>query len=76
MWFIGVTLISGYVHSGFVSESLGILVEMQDCWFEPDPVALLSALLACSQIRFLMLRKSVRHGEAVHRHMVRSGFGM
>lgn len=54
-------LISGYAQNGLASEALSTLVEMQDCGFEPDSVALVSALLACSQIGFLKLGKSV-HG--------------
>jgi len=59
-------LISGYAQNGFASDALHMLIKMQDCGFEPDSVALVSALLACSQIGFLKLGKSV-HGFIVRR---------
>ncbi|KAK4849751.1 hypothetical protein QYF36_000534 [Acer negundo] len=54
-------LISGFAQNGLVGNALEFLVEMQSCGFEPDSVSLMSALLACAQIGFLKLGKSV-HG--------------
>ncbi|KAL6011288.1 hypothetical protein ACLOJK_001733 [Asimina triloba] len=59
-------LISGFAQNGFATEALKLLVEMQDCRLEPDLVALVSALLACSQIGYLKLGKSI-HGFIVRR---------
>ncbi|KAK0575494.1 hypothetical protein LWI29_001481 [Acer saccharum] len=59
-------LISGFAQNGLVGNALEFLVEMQSCGFEPDSVSLMSALLACAQIGFLKLGKSV-HGYIVRR---------
>lgn len=60
-------LISGYAQNGFAGYALAMLVEMQDSGLEPDSDALVSALLACSQIGFFNLGKSV-HGFIVRRY--------
>ncbi|XP_077226625.1 tetratricopeptide repeat (TPR)-like superfamily protein [Tasmannia lanceolata] len=54
-------LISGFAQNGFAGDSLRLLIDMQDEGLKPDLVALVSALLACSQIGFLKLGKSI-HG--------------
>ncbi|XP_010929744.1 putative pentatricopeptide repeat-containing protein At3g25060, mitochondrial [Elaeis guineensis] len=54
-------LISGYAQNGLASDALQMLVRMQECGLQPDSVALVSALLACSQIGFLKLGKTI-HG--------------
>ncbi|GAV70715.1 PPR domain-containing protein/PPR_2 domain-containing protein/PPR_3 domain-containing protein [Cephalotus follicularis] len=60
-------LISGFAQNGFASNALELLVEMQDCGFIPDSASLVSALLACSQVGFLKLGKSVL-GYIARRH--------
>ncbi|PON59390.1 Tetratricopeptide-like helical domain containing protein [Trema orientale] len=59
-------LISGYAQNGFPVNALEMLVEMQSCGFEPDLMSLMSALLACSQVGFLKLGKSI-HGYVARR---------
>ncbi|PON36035.1 Tetratricopeptide-like helical domain containing protein [Parasponia andersonii] len=59
-------LISGYAQNGFPVNALEMLVKMQSCGFEPDLVSLVSALLACSQVGFLKLGKSI-HGYVARR---------
>ncbi|KAL5798727.1 hypothetical protein ACOSQ2_003547 [Xanthoceras sorbifolium] len=59
-------LISGFAQNGLVGNALEFLVEMQSCGFEPDSVSLMGALLACAQIGFLKLGKSI-HGYIVRR---------
>ncbi|KAJ7961546.1 Pentatricopeptide repeat-containing protein [Quillaja saponaria] len=59
-------LISGLAHNGSTGIALELLVEMQDEGFKPDLVSLISALLACSQVGFLKLGKSI-HGYIVRR---------
>ncbi|PKU82297.1 putative pentatricopeptide repeat-containing protein At3g25060, mitochondrial isoform X1 [Dendrobium catenatum] len=62
------SLISAYAQNGFANEALLMLVRMQDFGFVPDSVALVSALLACSQIGYLKLGKSL-HGFVVRRKL-------
>lgn len=62
------SLISAYAQNGFADEALSMLVKMQDWELLPDPVALVSALLACSQTGFLKLGKSI-HGFVVRRRL-------
>jgi len=59
-------LISGFAQNGFAGNALEFLIEMQSCGYRPDLVSLLGALLACSQVGFLKLGKSV-HGYIVRR---------
>lgn len=59
-------LISGFAQNGFAGNALEFLIEMQSCGYRPDSVSLLGALLACSQVGFLKLGKSV-HGYIVRR---------
>ena len=59
-------LISGFDQNGFAGNALDLLVEMQGCGYRPDLVYLVSALLACTQVGFLKLGKSI-HGYIVRR---------
>ncbi|KAF8391975.1 hypothetical protein HHK36_022315 [Tetracentron sinense] len=59
-------LISGFAQNGFAGDALELLVQMQSCRVKPDLVSLVSALLACSQVGFLKLGKSI-HGYIVRR---------
>ena len=59
-------LISGFAQNGFAGNALDLLVEMQGCGYRPDLVSLVSALLACTQVGFLKLGKSI-HGYIVRR---------
>ncbi|XP_059660154.1 putative pentatricopeptide repeat-containing protein At3g25060, mitochondrial [Cornus florida] len=59
-------LISGYAQNGFAGNALELLVEMQSFGLKPDLVSLVSALLACSQVGFLKLGRSI-HGYIVRR---------
>uniref|UniRef100_A0A7N2MP48 DYW domain-containing protein n=2 Tax=Quercus lobata TaxID=97700 RepID=A0A7N2MP48_QUELO len=59
-------LISGFAQNGFAGNALDLLVEMQVCGYRPDLVSLVSALLACTQVGFLKLGKSI-HGYIVRR---------
>ncbi|KAK4581103.1 hypothetical protein RGQ29_024676 [Quercus rubra] len=59
-------LISGFAQNGFAGNALDLLVEMQGCGYRPDLVPLVSALLACTQVGFLKLGKSI-HGYIVRR---------
>ncbi|XP_010264122.1 PREDICTED: putative pentatricopeptide repeat-containing protein At3g25060, mitochondrial [Nelumbo nucifera] len=59
-------LMSGFAQNGFAGNALELLIEMQSYGFKPDLVSLVSALLACSQIGFLKLGKSI-HGYIVRR---------
>ncbi|XP_020106397.1 putative pentatricopeptide repeat-containing protein At3g25060, mitochondrial [Ananas comosus] len=52
-------LISGYAQNGLAGDALSMLIKMQDCGLEPDLVALVSAILACSQMGCLKLGKSI-----------------
>ncbi|MCD7466527.1 hypothetical protein HAX54_003331 [Datura stramonium] len=54
-------LISGYAQNGFAVNALELLIEMQLLGFTPDVAALISALLACSDIGSLRLGRSI-HG--------------
>ncbi|KAK1355996.1 Pentatricopeptide repeat-containing protein [Heracleum sosnowskyi] len=57
-------MISGYAQNGFAVNALELLIEMQSFGFRPDIVSIVSALLACSQVGFLRLGKSI-HGYIV-----------
>ncbi|GAB4830239.1 hypothetical protein Ancab_019880 [Ancistrocladus abbreviatus] len=60
-------LISGFAQNGFAGDALDMLVEMQRLRFRPDLVSLVSALLACSQVGYLKMGRSI-HGYIVRRH--------
>lgn len=60
-------LISGHARNGNAGAALMLLVEMQSCGFEPDLVALMGALLACSHLGF------ARRGREIHGFIVRIG---
>ncbi|GAB2282454.1 hypothetical protein Dimus_016996 [Dionaea muscipula] len=59
-------LISGFAQNGYAGDALELLIEMQRAGYTPDSVSLLGALLACSQIGYLKLGKSI-HGYIVRR---------
>ncbi|XP_065876503.1 putative pentatricopeptide repeat-containing protein At3g25060, mitochondrial [Euphorbia lathyris] len=59
-------LISGFAQNGFAGNALAMLVEMQKFGFRPDSVSIISSLLACSQLGYLKLGKSL-HGCIVRR---------
>ncbi|XAR60954.1 hypothetical protein NMG60_11034509 [Bertholletia excelsa] len=59
-------LISGCAQNGFAGIALELLIEMQISGFKPDLASLVSALLACSQVGFLKLGRSI-HGYMVRR---------
>lgn len=59
-------LICGYTQNGFAGKALEMLIEMQNFGFEPDVVSLVSALVACSQVGYSILGRSV-HGYTVRR---------
>lgn len=59
-------MISGCAQNGFAGDALELLIEMQSFGFKPDEVSLVGALLACSQVGFLKLGKSI-HGYIVRR---------
>ncbi|WOG95047.1 hypothetical protein DCAR_0314349 [Daucus carota subsp. sativus] len=54
-------MVSGYAQNGFSVNALEMLTGMQSFGFRPDVVSIVSALLACSQVGFLRLGKSI-HG--------------
>ena len=54
-------MISGFAQNVFARNALDLLNEMQGCGYRPDLVSLVSALLACSQVGYLKLGKSI-HG--------------
>ncbi|KAL8490193.1 hypothetical protein ACS0TY_025926 [Phlomoides rotata] len=60
------SLISGYAKNGYAGKALELLTEMKSHGFEPDLVALVSALLACSQAGFSILGREI-HGYIVRR---------
>ncbi|KAJ0113127.1 hypothetical protein Patl1_01569 [Pistacia atlantica] len=59
-------LMSGFAQNGLPGNTLELLIEMQSCGCEPNSVSLMTALLACTQIGFLKLGKSI-HGYIVRR---------
>nr|UPT48415.1 pentatricopeptide repeat protein AaPPR52 [Agave angustifolia]UPT48435.1 pentatricopeptide repeat protein AaPPR74 [Agave angustifolia] len=63
------SLISGYVERGLFEDAMAIYYQMEEDGVEPDQFTFPRVLKACAGIG------SVQHGEAVHRHIVRSGFG-
>lgn len=67
-------LISGFAQNGFAGDALEYLVKMQSCGFEPDSVSLMGGLLACAQIGFLKLGKSI-HGYILRRFELDQALG-
>ncbi|CAL9093188.1 unnamed protein product [Musa textilis] len=63
------SLISGYTELGLHEDAMALYYQMEEEGVEPDEYTFPRVLKACAGIR------SVRHGEGVHRHAVRSGFG-
>lgn len=63
------SLISGYVERGLYEDAMAMYYQMEEDGIEPDRFTFPRVLKACAGIG------SVQHGEAVHRHVVRSGFG-
>jgi pentatricopeptide repeat protein len=59
-------LISGFAQNGRSYEALDLFREMQTTGLQPDPGALVSALLACADMGFLKLGKSL-HGFLLRR---------
>ncbi|KAK9726564.1 hypothetical protein RND81_05G223600 [Saponaria officinalis] len=60
-------LVSGYAQNGFAGEALELLIKMQRVGYKPDLTALVSALLACSQVGYLKKGKSI-HAYLMRRH--------
>lgn len=60
------SLISGYARNGYAENALELLTEMANRGYEPDLVALVSGLLACSQAGFSSLGREI-HGYIVRR---------
>ncbi|WOL04289.1 pentatricopeptide repeat-containing protein [Canna indica] len=63
------SLISGYAELGLYEDAMALYYQMEEEGVEPDEYTFPRVLKACAGIG------SVRNGEAVHRHIVRSGFG-
>ncbi|XP_068635737.1 pentatricopeptide repeat-containing protein At4g25270, chloroplastic [Aristolochia californica] len=63
------SLISGYVELGMCEDALALYFQMEEEGVEPDEFTFPRVLKACSGLG------SIQVGEAVHRHVVRSGFG-
>ncbi|XP_052171314.1 putative pentatricopeptide repeat-containing protein At3g25060, mitochondrial [Diospyros lotus] len=59
-------MISGCAQNGFAGNALELLIEMQSVGFKPDSASLVGALLACSQVGYLKLGRSI-HGYIVRR---------
>ncbi|KAG6600165.1 Pentatricopeptide repeat-containing protein, chloroplastic, partial [Cucurbita argyrosperma subsp. sororia] len=62
------SLISGYAELGLYEDALALYFQMEEEGVEPDHFTFPRVLKACGGIG------SIRVGEAVHRHVVRSGF--
>ncbi|KAG9452431.1 hypothetical protein H6P81_005335 [Aristolochia fimbriata] len=63
------SLISGYVELGMFEDALALYFQMEEEGVEPDDFTFPRVLKACAGMG------SIQLGEAVHRHVVRSGFG-
>nr|XP_010934061.1 LOW QUALITY PROTEIN: pentatricopeptide repeat-containing protein At4g25270, chloroplastic-like [Elaeis guineensis] len=63
------SLISGYTELGLYEDAMALYYQMEEEGVEPDRFTFPRVLKACAGIG------SVSHGEAIHRHIVRSGFG-
>ncbi|KAG1362444.1 Pentatricopeptide repeat-containing protein, chloroplastic [Cocos nucifera] len=63
------SLISGYTELGLYEDAMALYYQMEEEGVEPDRFTFPRVLKSCAGIR------SVSHGEAIHRHIVRSGFG-
>ncbi|CAH8383656.1 unnamed protein product [Eruca vesicaria subsp. sativa] len=62
------SLISGFAQNGLASEAFEAVVEMQSLGFQPDLVALVGVLLACSQVG------SLKTGRSIHCYILRRHF--
>eukprot|EP00268_Persea_americana_P039992 TRINITY_DN39682_c0_g2_i1.p1 TRINITY_DN39682_c0_g2~~TRINITY_DN39682_c0_g2_i1.p1 ORF type:complete len:561 (+),score=80.94 TRINITY_DN39682_c0_g2_i1:104-1684(+) len=62
-------LISGYAELGLFEDAIALYFQMEEDGVEPDRFTFPRVLKACSGLG------SIQIGEAVHRHVVRSGFG-
>lgn len=62
-------LISGYAELGLFEDAIALNFQMEEDGVEPDRFTFPRVLKACSGLG------SIQIGEAVHRHVVRSGFG-
>ncbi|XAR58224.1 hypothetical protein NMG60_11026637 [Bertholletia excelsa] len=63
------SMISGYAHNGCSSETLEFFNVMRDSGVRPNRVAVLSVLLACSNLG------APRKGEGIHGYVIKTGFG-
>lgn len=63
------SLISGYAELGLFEDALALYNQMEEDGVEPDRFTFPRVLKACAGLG------SIQLGEAVHRHIVRSGFG-
>lgn len=62
------TMISGYAHNAYNSETLGFFDLMRDSGVKPNRVSILSVLLACGNLGAL------RKGEWFHNYVIQTGF--
>lgn len=62
------SMISGYAHNGYNSETLSFFDLMRDSGVKPNRVSILSVLLACSNLGAL------RKGEWFHSFVIQTGF--
>lgn len=62
------SLISGYAELGLYEDAMALYFQMEEEGVEPDRFTFPRVLKACGGIGFVQI------GEAVHRHVVRSGF--
>lgn len=62
------SMISGYAHNSYNSETLEFFDVMRDSGVKPSRVAILSVLLACGNLGGL------RKGEWLHTHVIKTGF--
>ncbi|XP_068669160.1 pentatricopeptide repeat-containing protein At2g33680-like [Aristolochia californica] len=62
------TVISGFVHNGFPNEALVSFCKMRTEGVDPDSVACISALMACTNLH------SVDQGEQIHAFIIKGGF--
>ncbi|XP_077242984.1 tetratricopeptide repeat (TPR)-like superfamily protein [Tasmannia lanceolata] len=62
------SLISGYAELGFYEDAMALYYQMEEEEVEPDQFTFPRVLKACAGLG------SIQIGEAVHRHVVRSGF--
>ncbi|XP_058180272.1 pentatricopeptide repeat-containing protein At4g21065-like [Rhododendron vialii] len=63
------SMIAGYAHNGYNSETLDFFNVMRDSGVKPNRVGILSVLLACGNLGGL------RKGEWLHAFVIKTGFG-